>query len=220
MPKRFTWLLGIAILVLLALLVACGSEFKPAFDGLLIVPSQGFALVQTFSFDLKSGAASEIASNPPVSSVPNSVVLDPAQQYAYVISTQSAAVQGSQNLISSFKVEPGGTLTPSGTTTLNPIPEENGATTAPAVPKALTIDSKGNYLFVADIETTDGLGNQAQGAVSVFSVVGNGTLTEVQGSPFTLPPTVAGTIPDPVALSVSPTIFPAQSAACSLQPPP
>jgi 6-phosphogluconolactonase (cycloisomerase 2 family) len=210
MSTRFTCALGGLVLVLIAFLLACGSVYKPTFDGLLVVPSQGFALVQSFTFDLRSGAASEIAGSPTVSSVPVAVVLDPAQLYAYVTSTQTSTVVNSANLISSFKLNPSGTLSAVATTRFNPIPG-----VGPAIPVGLAMDTAGKFIFTADVGTPAG-----QGAISVFAVTGNGTLTEVPGSPFLLLPTPGGFTPDPSALAVSPTSFPSQNAACSSQPAP
>ena len=83
MAIRFSWLLGVVILVSIAFLVACGSHYKASSDGLVIVPSLGSGVVQTFSFSLSNGHPSAI-SNPPVipgppsQGAPTSVVLDPA----------------------------------------------------------------------------------------------------------------------------------------------
>src|SRR5438309_8898738 len=65
MSIRFPWLLGVLLLVSIALLMACGSHYAASSDGLLIVPSLGSGVLQSFSFTLSSGHPSAI-SNPPV----------------------------------------------------------------------------------------------------------------------------------------------------------
>jgi 6-phosphogluconolactonase (cycloisomerase 2 family) len=213
MSTRFTWVLGSTVLVFIAFLLACGSSFSPSFDGLLIVPSQGSAVVQAFSFNLSSGSVSQVATNPQVPSQPSAIVLDPAGAFAYVTSTASPAISGSVNMISAFKITASGMLLPAGSTPI-------GGGLTPAGPPGLAMDLAGKFIFVADgfaVNPQEGIGPTG---ISVFSVVGNGNLTEVLGSPFHLPNTPGGLPPDPVALAVSPTSFPTQNAACSLQPPP
>ncbi len=53
MSKRFGWLLGVVTLVLVGLLMACGSNYNSSSDGLLLVGSQGSGLLETFSFYLE-----------------------------------------------------------------------------------------------------------------------------------------------------------------------
>ena len=64
MSKRFAWLLGVVVLVSIGVLVACGSNYNPSSDGLMLVGSQGSALIETFSFNLGSGHATAIANTP------------------------------------------------------------------------------------------------------------------------------------------------------------
>jgi 6-phosphogluconolactonase (cycloisomerase 2 family) len=190
------------VLALIGALMACGSNYSSSSDGLIIVPSQGSAVLQAFSFDLSNGHVSQINTNPTVSSIPNAIVLDPAGAFAYVTSSASSTVSGSANIISSFKVNSDGTLSSVGTANF-------GGGASPAGQTGLAIDSAGKYLFVADVVSNVG------GAVSVFSIGSGGSLTEVAGSPFPLPIPLAGTTPSPVSLAVTPTVFPSQFAACS-----
>ena len=55
MSKRFGWLLGVVVLVAFGLLVACGSNYDPSSNGLVLVGSQGSGLIETFSFNLFNG---------------------------------------------------------------------------------------------------------------------------------------------------------------------
>jgi 6-phosphogluconolactonase len=193
MSTRFTWMLGFVVLVSIALLVACGSHYTASSDGLVVVPSQGSAVVQSFSFNLSTGSVSTISTNPSVSSIPNAVVLDPAGAYAYVASTASSAVSGSSNLISSYKINSDGTL--------------SSASTAPVTgtPVALAMDSAGKFLFAA---------NGLSATVSVFSIGSGGSLTAV-GSSFPVLSVQGGGSANLSALAVTPTAFPVQFATCS-----
>jgi 6-phosphogluconolactonase (cycloisomerase 2 family) len=83
------------------------------------------------------------------------------------------------------------------------------------MPVALAMDSAGKFLFVADT-ATGGL----PGSVSVLSVGSNGGLTEVPGSPFSLPVEPGGSTPNATALAVTRTAYPIQYSACSGHTPP
>ena len=63
MRKRL-WLLGMVGLVVVGLLVACGSNYDPSQDGLVVIGSQGAGLLETFSFTLSNGHISSIANSP------------------------------------------------------------------------------------------------------------------------------------------------------------
>jgi 6-phosphogluconolactonase len=201
MFTRVTWLLGVLILISIGFLMACGSHFSASNNGLVIVPSQGSALVQAFSFDLNNGNPSTINTAPVVPGVPTAVVLDPAGSFAYVANTASVTVANSQNAIATYKVNSDGTL--SAISTVSPV------YTAPAqfFPVALAIDSAGKFLFVTNGATSDSSGNPVSGTISVFSIASGASLTEVSGSPFLVPADTAATA-NPVALAVTPTAFP------------
>ena len=93
MSKRFGWLLGVVVLVTIGLLVACGSNYNPSSDGLVLVGSQGSGLIETFSFNLFNGHLSAISNTPTDTSskvcvlkgFPGSIVVDPKGVYAYTI---------------------------------------------------------------------------------------------------------------------------------------
>ena len=224
MSTRFTWLLGVVVLLAIGLLVACGSHYSASSDGLILVPSQGSAVIQTFSFNLSNGHVSAINSPPPTQGQPSSIVLDPAGAFAYVLITQSPAIANSKTVIASFKVNSNGTLSAVGTTPLNPtsILVSGNHTAVPVVPLAFSMDSSGKFLFVADQATSyTGVAPPlpVPGTVSVLSIGGGASLSEIAGSPFSLPSGSAGNA-NPSALAVTPTVFPSQNASCSGHPAP
>src|SRR5438552_4514535 len=214
MPTRFAWLLALLVLFFVGFLVACGSHFSPSSDGLLLVPSLGSAVVQTFSFNLSSGHSSSINNPPPIPGPPSqgsvaSIILDPAGAFAYLTTSDTPnPVQSpctTTNSLATYKVNSNGTLSAIGTTTLGSNP-----------PAALAMDSAGKFLFVANSATCALPGTSTMaGAISVFSIGSNASLTEVTGSPFPIPATLGGAPANPVALAITPTIFPALHAACS-----
>jgi 6-phosphogluconolactonase (cycloisomerase 2 family) len=207
MSKRFGWLLGAVVLVSIGLLVACGTSYHSASDGLVVVGSQGSALLQTFSFDLDNGSISSVynstagtgAKTCVLPGEPSSIILDPAGAYAYAIlnSATSSLCQNTVTGIQAFKVNSDGTLATVGSPVLDPSP------------LALAMDSAGKFLFVAE-----------GGIVNVYTV-SSGTLTAVGGFGPILPPGAGFLAPDLVALAVTPTVFPAiglngqQNSVCS-----
>jgi 6-phosphogluconolactonase (cycloisomerase 2 family) len=194
MRTRFTWIGAVLSLVAIGFLLACSSHYKPSSNGLIVVPTLGSAVMQTFSLNLSNGHVSQInnSAGPPTPGLPGQVILDPAGTSAYVIVNQDATLPGSVSGIATFQVGGDGKLSAIGTTSLTS-------------PRALAIDSAGKLLFVA---------NGSAGTVSVFSIGSNASLSEVAGSPFALP-TEAGGSPSADALAVTPTVFPIQFAACS-----
>jgi DNA-binding beta-propeller fold protein YncE len=233
MSKRFAWLLGVGVLVSIGLMVACGSAFNSSTDGLVVVGSQGSGVLETFSFSLTSGHNAAVSNSPTdtgaevclLGGVPYSIVIDPAGTYAYSIIMGNATCGANLPAgLQAFKINSDGTIATSGS--LIPLNKANvevceqignqNQLVAEAVsvfPVALTMDSTGKYLFVADAATTDSSQNAAPGAISVFAIGSGGTLTEVtnsdptQSSPFTVPPSCNATA-DFSALAVSPTVFP------------
>jgi 6-phosphogluconolactonase len=211
MSTRFTWVLGFLILLSIGLLVACGSNYSASSDGLVVVPSQGMAVVQSFSFNLSNGHVATIDSNPaipgpPDQGFPASIVLDPTGSFAFVTSVSSPCSSNGSSVIATYKVNSDGSLSALGTQTLSSV-----------IPVALAIDSGGKYLFAADTSTClqNSQQNPAPGVISVFSIGSNASLTEVPGSPFAVPTSSGGGNPNPVALAVTPTTFPAANAPCS-----
>jgi 6-phosphogluconolactonase (cycloisomerase 2 family) len=248
MRTRLPWIVAILALISIGVLMACNSKYSSNDNGLVVVPSQGGGplvnnqlngpVMETFSLDLSNGSMSEInnVNGPPTPGLPTAIVIDPAGANAYVIVTENPAVPGgSVTGIAAFPIASDGKLGSATTYTLNNANVlVNGVTTpesVPVTPVALRIDSAGKLLFVADSSTSDSSENPVPGAISVFSIGSNATLTEVPGSPFVLPVKGANlnlqepctnevACSSPLALAVTPTIYPPQYAYCSGIAPP
>ncbi len=131
MSKR-SWLLGVGTLVLIGLLLACGSSFNSSTDGLAVVGSQGSGLLETFSFTLNNGHISAIANTPSDTSsqtcvlggLPSSIVIDPAGVYAYAIVSGNGSTCGdsSSKGIMAFKINSSGNISQVGTLVSDPNP--------------------------------------------------------------------------------------------------
>ena len=216
MSKRLG-LLGVGVLVSIGLLVACGSKYNSSSDGLFLVGSQGSGVIETFSFNLNSGHVSPIANSPNdtasktciLNGLPSSLVMDPKGAYAYTIINATSACDTGTNKsatgIQAFKVNSDGSMTAvGGVITLNASP----------VPSTLTMDSAGKFLFVANRQSS------VSGSISVLTIAGDGSLTEVAGSPF-IPASTNSTLPDIISVAVTPTVLPAngisgiQNSVCS-----
>src|SRR5258708_14990638 len=196
MRTRFTWMAAVLVVIAIGLLAACSRKFTANSNGLVVVPTQGSAVMQTFSLDLSNGHVSQInnTAGPPTPGLPGAVILDPAGAFAYVIVTQDPTLPGSFTGIVGYQIASDGKLSQASTTT----------TTSP---QTIAIDSAGKFLFTA---------NGLAGTVSVFSIGANATLSEVPGSPFALPGEPGGGgSPTPSALAVTPTVRPPQFASCS-----
>ena len=242
MSKRLGWLLAVVVLILIGLLVACGTTYNSSSDGLVLVGSQGSGLIETFSFNLGSGSASAVGNTPNdtinqvcvLNGLPSSLVLDPAGAYAYTIinansSCDSSSAKSATGLLA-LKVNSDGTTTTAGS--LIPFQNVNiSGDSVAVVPSSLVIDAAGKFLFVADRATTDATGLNVPGSVSVFALGSGGAATEVPGSPF-VPSTAPRILPqaglDIVGVAPSPTVFPpigingVQNSVCSaaaLNPP-
>jgi 6-phosphogluconolactonase len=221
MSIRFPWLFGVLLLVSIALLMACGSHYSASSDGLVVAPSLGSGVVQSFSFNLANGHAAAINSSPaipgpPAQGAPTSIVLDPAGAFAYVTTTHltNAGTDPctSSNAIATYKVNSNGTLSAVGSQGVGKNP-----------PVALAIDSAGKFLFVANSATCTQPGTVVKaGYVSVFSIGSNASLSAVPGSPFAVPQAGGGPPPNPSALAVTHTTFPVAGtpAVCSSKPTP
>jgi hypothetical protein len=225
MRTRFTWMVGVAALISVGVLVACSAKFSASNNGLVVVSTQGNAVMDTFSLNLGNGHMTQIfnVNGPPTNGVPTAVLLDPAGAFAYLMVAQSTDVNNSSTGIESFTVASDGKLGTGPTVVLNPTifvpPGTNVAESVPVSPVAMVLDSAGKFLFVADASTGGASGNHVPGAVSVLAV-NNGSLTEVTGSPFILPSQPGGTVPSASALAVTPTVYPPAFAVCSANVPP
>jgi len=204
MRTRFTWMLGVAVLISIGVLVACSTKYSASNNGLVVVSTQGNADMDTFSVDLVNGSVAQVfnASGPPTNGQPTAVVLDPAGTFAYVMITQSSAVNDSATGIEAFPVASDGKLGSGTTTTLK----------GGVAPVAMVIDSAGKFLFVAD---------SSPAAVSVLAIGSNGGLTEVAGSPLVVKQgATQNALPNFSALAVTPTVYPSAFAVCSGSVPP
>src|SRR6266571_7365930 len=132
--------------------------------------------IAAFRVSNHSGKFTSVVGSPfAAGNSPNSIVLDPANKFAYVANQTG-------NDISLFKID----------SSTGGISEVMPRTPAGISPVALAMDSAGAFLFAANVSSSD---------ISVYSInAGTGVLTEVSGSPF---PTSAGA--SPVALTVSPS---------------
>jgi 6-phosphogluconolactonase len=214
MRTRFTWLVGFAALISIGVLVACSTKYSSSNNGLVVLSTQGNAVMESFSLDLTNGRLAQInnVDGPPTLGYGTTVVLDPAGAFAYVLMAQNSTVTASATGVQVFPIASDGKLgAGSGVTGLNPV--VNSGVTFPVVPLAMIMDSAGKFLFLADAAASSGPGT-APGAVSIFAV-SNGTLTEVPGSPFLLPPGPMNQLPSPSALAVTPTVLPPAYAICS-----
>src|ERR1700691_1080504 len=143
MRIRFTWIAAILALIALGFLAACSTKYSAANNGLVVLPTEGSAVMQSFSLDLGNGHLSQInnAAGPPIPGASGQVILDPAGAYAYVIVTATPALTTSTTGVASFQEASDGKLAPVGVT-----PVSNAV--------ALAMDSAGKFLFVAS--GTDG----------------------------------------------------------------
>lgn len=199
MSKRW-WPLGLGSLVLIGFLVGCVSSYNNSTDGLLLVGSQGGALIETFSFSLNNGQTASVA-NPVVdtadsacvlNSLPAGMVANPAGTYAFVILNQTDQCTNSPPTgIATFQIKTDGTLSQVGSL----VTEPNAI--------SLSMDPAGKFLFVAEgIQTVP-----SQPLVNVYAISSGGSLTAVQGTyNFINGPGFQN--PDIVAVAASPTILP------------
>lgn len=198
MRKSFTWILAVAVLITLGVLMACTAKYAANYNGLIVVPSQGSAVMQSFSLDLGNGHVQQInnVNGPPTPGIPTYEVLDPAGDYAYVITQQNAVLNPSVNAIAAYSIASDGKLS-------------NLSTTPVSNPVAIAIDSAGKFLFVA---------NGTDGTVTTFSIGSGGNITAVGTT--TLPSQPGGQPPNAAALAVTPTVYPSQFAYCAGVTPP
>src|SRR5208282_1431827 len=76
MRTRFTWVVATLALVAIGVLMACSTKYNSSYNGLLVVPSQGSAVMQSFSLDLSNGHTSQInnVNGPPTPGLPTAVI--------------------------------------------------------------------------------------------------------------------------------------------------
>jgi 6-phosphogluconolactonase len=192
MQRRFTWFVAIVVLLALGVLMACSAKYVSNSNGLIVVPSQGSAVMQSFSLDLVNGHVEQInnVNGPPTPGIPYAVILDPTGTHAYAIVYNNAVVPGVTG-VASFSIASDGKLS-------------NVGTVSVPSPTGIAMDSAAKYLFVSS----------SAGSVYVFSIGSNASLSAV-GAPTVLPTQPGGETPDASALAVTSTVFPAKFAYCS-----
>lgn len=242
MKNRFTWIAAVCGLVAVGLLVACSAKYSSQYNGLVVVPSRDDQVIQSFSLNLSNGGMTQI-NNPNFPLVPgflSSIVLNPTASFAYIIVYEDPTASNSSTGIGSSAIASDGKLTgvtlvtmAAESTTVNAPCITSASATTPVpvtssvLPQAITIDSVGKYLFVADAATSEQVTytcNNAQvtndvavpGAVSVFSVSGT-SLTEVVGSPFILPVQQDTVTASASAVAVTTLSYPNQYSVCAQQ---
>ena len=149
MLKQFGLLGMLSGLVLLGFLLACGSSYNASTNGLVIVGSQGSGLLESFSLSLNNGHISAIANSPADTSnktcvlngLPGAIVVDSTGSYAYAIIHENSTCSGSKTGIAAFKINSNGNISQAGGLT---------AFNSDVVPYAMSRDSAGKFLFVAD----------------------------------------------------------------------
>lgn len=212
MRIRFSWVLALTALMSTAVLVACSAKYSSTSNGLVVISTQGSAVMDMFSLDLGNGHMTQIydSAGPPTNGVPTTVVLAPGGSFAYVLVTESVDVNNSETGVETFSVASDGKLAPVGTTKLKAM----GSTAV--APATMIIDSAGKFLFVADSSPATGV----FGSISVLAIGSSGGLTEASGSPFALPAEPGGLTPNASALAVTPTLYPPAYSVCSGNTPP
>ena len=212
MSKRLGLFGAMLGLVLIGVLLACGSNYNPSQDGLLLVGSQGSSVIETFSFTLSNGHVSGIANSPNdtgnltclVNGSPAGMVVNPTGTYLFAIFNKSDQCPNATKYgIATFRVASDGNVT------------QVGGLVSDPNPTTLAMDSTGKFLFVAEgINSMAGAphavpcpGTTAQYGVCVYAISSGGSLTPVKGSStFVNGPGFA--VPNIAAVAASPTVFP------------
>ena len=202
MGTRFRFLLGIMVPVLLFGLSDCNnsSSSSASGTGALFVATQGDSSVSSFSIDLSTGLLTASGAKVATGNTPSAMILAPGGSTLFVANSNPAIPANSPpctlpspGTITAYTVNTDGTLT-----------AVSGSTPTGVVPVAMTIDSAGHFLFVANqgFQCIPASGITS-GTISVYSIQ-NKTLTNVPGSPFI----VAGASPSsgagPTGIAVTP----------------
>ena len=210
MSKRLGLLGAVTGLVLIGLLLACGSNYNPSQDGLLLVGSQGSSVIETFSFTLSNGHVSAIANSPNdtgnltclTNGSPSSMVVNPAGTYLFVIYNKSDQCPSATKMgIATFQVSSDGNV------------KQLGFQSDPN-PTSLAMDSAGKFLFVAEGKNSTATAPNAvpcpgttQYGICVYSIGSSGSLTSIKGN-FNFVNGPGFSTPNIVSVASSPTIFP------------
>ena len=166
---RFHPLVALATALGLVFLVACGSGGVGKTVYVIGLGTPQVAQLQVSS----SGELTDTPNVAPVGSNPTFILIEPRKRFAYVADSSNGVTQGA---VSQLAVA-------TNTGMLSPITLTNAISVGQPVlpqpvgtnPVAMAVDAGGNFLFVA---------NKGSNSISVFSIVSDGTLSEVKGSPF------------------------------------
>jgi 6-phosphogluconolactonase (cycloisomerase 2 family) len=195
MGMRFRLLAGMILLVLLGL-TACSDNKSGVSTGAggLFVASQGDSSVSSFSIDLSAGTLTAVGKAVPTGNTPSAMVA--LGSALFVVNSNSSIPPNSPactlptpGTISAYTVNSDGTLAAA-----------TGTAQAGVVPVAMSVDSAGHFLFVAN----QGLQCDPNSSrISVFAIKGT-ALTEVTGSPFLVTGSSVSSGAGPSGLSVTP----------------
>ena len=160
----------------LASLVSCGSGSVGKTVYIIGLGTSQVAQLQVSS----SGVLTATPNVASVGANPTFILIEPRKRFAYVADSSNGVSQGAVSQLS----------VATNTGVLSPITLTNAVSVGQPVlpqpvgtnPVALAVDAGGNFLFVA---------NKGSNSISVFSIVSDGTLSEVKGSPF---PTAKGPV--------------------------
>jgi 6-phosphogluconolactonase len=182
MLTRFSWLALIA--VAFCALMSCGKNSNFSSTNTMYVATQSAAQVWGFRANFNNGSLSTINGSPFTAQPAYSILIDPSQSFAYLATAAGQILRYSFDLNGS----------------LVPVSGSQGVPTGGTSPVALTMDSGGKFLFVAN----QGTGVAGSSSISVFSVGSGAALNPVPGSPFQvkLPLNFAVANPNPAAVGL------------------
>jgi 6-phosphogluconolactonase (cycloisomerase 2 family) len=200
MSKRLGLLGAMVGLMLMGILLACGSNYNASQDGLLLVGSQGSSVIETFTFTLSNGHTSSIANSPNdtgnqtclLNGSPSYMVANPAGTYLFVIFKSNQCPNTTKSPgIATFQILSDGNV------------KQVGGLLADPNPTSLAMDSAGKFLFVAEGANV----SAPCFGVCAYAIGGGGSLTAVKGT-FNFVNGPGFGAPNIVAVAASPTVFP------------
>lgn len=176
-------------LTLVVALLGCGSTNTASSSDTMYVAARSSHGVWGYHADFNIGSLTLIGGSPfQTQQAPTAIVINPVHTFAFVSNANSDSING-------YAFDLNGSMIANGSQPTGP------------TPVALTIDSGGKFLFVANQGTPEP--KFAPGYLSVFSISSSGTLTPVQTKvPLPLlqcPNPQALSCPAPVALTITPT---------------
>jgi len=199
MGTRFRFLPGLLVVLWLLVLNGCSSSSSSTSSGTgqLFVSTQGDSLVSPYTIDLSTGLLTANGTGVKTGITPSAMLLASSANALFIVNSNSAItptvpptvcqLPDNTGSISAYTVKSDGTLTAAG-----------GSATAGYIPLAVTTDSGGHFLFVAN----QGLQCKPEsGTVSIFSIQ-DATLTKV--SDVQVVGVSPASNPGPTAIAVTP----------------